>query len=634
MSAEKRPLVFPDIARWSRPRGKYIKLEADQTLFCPDEEPPLNGIPQSQSQSVFWNHAIDTAWSLMDIQQEPGHRKRAKKMRTAVDPIFPDRQLFLHTLEYLKDSVPDDKKNVATNALMSVQQSLLEYTQEHDLSGPENFGTILLLYKDFPDQKEQTLSILKEALLKRKDIPSSVDYFYDFMTAVYQISDPLLDRFALDVMCYKTSLLLPFSIQSQLFSCGEIYDKDDTLGKALDVQEGIKWLTDEYDTDYSLENNRTRVMKKETVSPYYAQLTQEIEIRDVDRMEKLRRYHEKNSEDALIIMDDTNSIVHSDFPIRVTQQNRELRLLINQKVIKDLKDRDVDGFLLFLPDDTHRFMLLRTPHDNNDPGIRALYDVINQWYLEVPGEYDLTDPRTRSTFFEYLKPLFCTPEELDKLHQNRDALQSTIEQDVKRWISPYGHEVLMDRDSAETFGIDELVFKPSKNGNVNVFIKSGNSHTRVKIENRHPLYSVNFDDAGINPPLSDFARYWWESMILYYFKGIVCSQESEIGLVGCENDSPSENLVYQAESPHRKYSAHRRRLPKNRQYTQEQHARALSEIGIDLEVYNRIRGLTRETGTYTWVLPEPPKNPSEFKPIVVHASLAPKIYKGIIPRNT
>ena len=137
----------------------------------------------------------------------------------------------------------------------------------------------------------------------------------------------------------------------------------------------------------------------------------------------------------------------------------------------------------------------------------------------------------------------------------------------------------------------------------------------------HNDFSLKYQDGGpLN--LDEESMLWWENVILSPLEKLVCNGDEKDWLIAGTENLPTDKALEIKKRTITKRIGYSRREPPGRGYTEEQRNRVLSarkfslfgiEI-IDLKLLNEERGLTRQEGQYTYVLPieqEPTGTPVE-----------------------
>lgn len=569
-----------------------------------DELRPYDGAPVSAGDSIFLGEGLPLLDTMMTFFQSYNPKGKRDEQRGKANwlvhqmimnpELFPLPQVFDSCLA-LEETFPDHIRALRTD----LPKAFTEQSRATvDQAIAERQLPLLKIAVRNPAYSEQAKDVLRLWYGASNTQERVVRTMYHTLLAALRSNDPDVERFAAEITTFYTSILPETSRQATLYVASQYSESDDLLAVHMVVDETISFLRRTHlpHTNTPDQSIYTRLPINDTIVSAYLR-SQQFNSQRLQAITDYYRYQEQLTLAAPGNVATTAQRVDAatGYPYTLSRKQSELRQLLSARLMEHIarQDAELRTMTITLPDNT--LLPFSTKED-----VRLTAMQLLEYFLRE-GHGVIADLNAVHDILEFLGPpyLHHNAEKVNKLHEIRTQLKQDIWKNAVYTVSPRGDRIPVDTPELTDLGLKELVFHLGRHGmETRVTIILQDYALPLILDRHYNLMGRNGEELR----LSRDARNWWESIIMSHLHPLVTG--SRDGWVDDHGHrSGSRTRVHGEQKMTESRRGFRRKLPPGQCFTPEQAALVEAELFINLATYNADRGLNREAGQYTWVLP-------------------------------
>lgn len=565
MSKHEKPKVFPDIPRI-------------------DNEPPLEGPPETAEESVFLSTPYLARAADLNIQfQQAKSAERRKIIDSLTEEITQtpsDVPAIFDALEMLREV-----KNYKTEDFIeNLERGIDRVRFKQFPPTPENLEAWLTIAAESELYKPIAEKILGRMIERCADRKSIVEFLYQLALGGFRSANPGVVRVTSEIFEGR-KFLTSDTAQSRNFITALYDTSDETLRRAIEILRTLDFIAQNRSRDlipFWLREDAIQEDKKT------AQTLRGLEKANPDRFNTLSDYYQGRDNDRIFDAMANNTEV--PFPASLLSDPGPLfQWLIEQFRIEGLIDTTNrrQGVILALPfTETIQEVEIHTPIE--------LARFIRQRLREVETGRDegILEHREYWQTLAHMVPDASNEDHmLRQLAEINERIRNEIRDNTTHLLSPRGDLIEITDSLLREWGFQSILFEMDARNRRDtiVTIDIENYQYRAALDEYFTLRTVETRQGITLSHRGNFIL----NVILSNLREIRCTEN--VGEVSSgEQGEGAEHLFFSRR-------AHLRRLPENHNPTPEQIRRALATYDIDLIRINREARLRGELRKRTFV---------------------------------
>ncbi len=569
-----------------------------------DEPRPYDGAPTSPGDSIFLGEGLpllDTMVSFFENYNCKGKRDdqrgRANWLvhQMLMNPAeYPLPQVF-DTCIALEETYPEHIHILRQD----LPRSFIDQARATvDHANAQRQLPLLEIIAKNPAHAEQAKNVLRLWYGSANSQERIVQTMYNTLLAALTSEDPDIERLAAEITSFRTDMMPDSSKQASLYVSAAFAATDDVLAAHMAVDETIKFLRHVHLPQFDSPDDSIyhRVEVNDIITAAHLR-----SWKNPVRMQAIIDYYDYQEKLTLanpggVATQDQRVALNQDYPRNIARQPSELRRLLSNRLVRFMaaENTELNTVSITLPDGT--IQPIATHGDIGTTAMHLLSDIL------LDGHGVISDIHAAHDTLEYLGPplLQQDAERVNILHEIRTQLKKDIWKNATYTVSPRGDRIPVDNPILQAMGMNEIVFhlgRTAMETRVTIIIEQ--YALPLTLDRHYNLRGMHGEELH----LSRDARNWWEAILLSHLHPLVTGT-GDAWVDEHRPRSGSRSRVHSDENITEARRGFRRRLPAGQCFTPEQAELVEEELFIDLLTYNLDRGLTRETGQYTWVLPK------------------------------
>lgn len=632
-------MTYPNVEIVPDPRGK----KPYQLRFHYLETPVINR-EAKPGDTVFAEPAGLRATSLFDALfefKEKGPKESKGVLRNYANDLIASPEKLIKDYVKLRELENDHPEiyselcqqfrieldNIYPN-MASKQAKTLNLSERHIRSFFQMYSQTDLI-EEGKQKAQQDIKHVSEIIMRGLVEGSKTDgqianFFYHIALAGLSVDSEEAEKKAYQILSFSSPIITVEDFQAVQYALASVSQDDDALGKFIWASCVTDMFEDLYDLDETSKKNALKIKEdprheKEIEKIRGSGLTSEQK----ERFEALVDYYQEAAkfdfdedvpEMKFDITDYTDSL---GFPEHVSAQPYKLRYLYEKRYSRHLKEQgkiEHDTIVLTMPhDNSARTILFLT--GKGDPRFFAA-DVLEVEYHGEGIKRKVDNINSVCDVLKYLWPFDLSDQKEMAVEQlNQEKRNALFEAPRVYGLHPRGDQIMVDDSSVSV--IKSIVFKPGNKFGTKVALTIGKYTLPLYLDHHYHLKAADGSELAVDSK----ALAWWETIILSYLQNLLCESKT----VECDGYERLATEETEADVIKNFFGRreHRRLLPGNQKFTEQQSIRFQEKYGMTLKQYNELfADVMPPNRYYTWVFPNEVPVDEQTPPVIFRSPKA------------